>query len=52
MSVVSLSDDFKSQIWRDLKAHVLKFPSVVSGRVLYMCHYCKTRVRSSDMPAR
>ena len=47
VSVVSLSDDFKSQIWRDLK-----FPPVVSGRVLYMCHYCKTRVRSGDMPAR
>ena len=52
VSVVSLSDDFKSQIWRDLKAYVLKFPPVVSGRVLYMCHYCKTRVRSGDMPAR
>ena len=52
VSVVSLSDDFKSQIWCDLKAHVLKFPPVVSGHVLYMCHYCKTRVRSGDMPAR
>ena len=39
VSVVSLSDDFKSQIWCDLKAHVLKFPPVVNGRVLYMCHY-------------
>ena len=51
VSVVSLSDDFKSQIWCDLKAHVLKLPPVVSGCVLYMCHYCKTRVRSGDMPA-
>ena len=52
MSVVSLSDDFNSDVWRDLKAHVLKYPPIVSGSVLYMCHYCKTRVRSGDMPAR
>ena len=51
MFVVSLSDDFKSQIWCDLKAHVLMSPPVVSGHVLYMYHYCKTRVRSGDMPA-
>ena len=52
VSVVSLSDDFKSEIWCELKAHVLKYPPTVSGQVLYMCHYCKTRVRSGDMPAR
>ena len=48
VSVVSLSNDFKSEIWC---AHVLKYPTV-SGQVLYMCHYCKTRVRSGSMPAR
>ena len=52
ISVVSLSDDFKSDIWDELKAHVLKYPLTVSGQVLYMCHYCKTRVRSGVMPAR
>ena len=52
VSVVSLSDDFKSEIWCELKAHVLKYPPTVSGQVLYMCHYCKTRVRSGNMPAR
>ena len=40
VSVVSLSDDFKSEIWCELKAHVLKYPPTVSGQVLYMCHYC------------
>ena len=52
VSVASLSDDLKSEIWCELKAHVLKYPSTVSGQVLYMCHYCKTRVRSGNMPAR
>ena len=36
VSVVNLSDDFNSQIWCDLKAHVLKSPHVVSGHVLYI----------------
>ena len=52
VSVVSLSDNFKSDVWCELKAHVLKYPPTVSSQVLYMCHYCKTRVRSGDMPAR
>ena len=52
VSVVSLSDNFKSDVWCELKAHVLKYPPTVSSQVLYMCHYCKTRVRSGNMPAR
>ena len=51
-SVVSLSDKFTSEVWDELKAHVLQHPPTVSGRVLYMCHYCKTRVRRGIMPAR
>ena len=52
MSVVSPSDDFSSEIWRELKAHILKYPPAVSGQMLYMCHYCKRRVRGGIMPAR
>ena len=52
VSVVSLSDDFECNVWNELKAHVLKYQPIVVGQVLYMCHYCKTRVRSGDMPAR
>ena len=44
VSIVSVSDDFNSDVWRDLKAHVLKYPPIVSGSVLYMCHYFKTTV--------
>ena len=50
MSVVSLSD---AEIWFQLKAHnILKYPPTVSGQVLYMCYYCKRRVRAGIMPAR
>ena len=52
VSVDSLSDKFTSEVWDELKAHVLQHPPTVSGRVLYMCHYCKTRVRRGIMPAR
>jgi hypothetical protein len=52
VSVVSLSDDFNSEIWHQLKAHILKYPPTVSGKVLYMCYYCKRRVRAGIMPAR
>ena len=45
-------DELKAQVWDELKAHVLKYQPTVAGQVLYMCHYCKTRVRSGDMPAR
>ena len=51
VSVVSLSDDFNSGIWRELKAHVLKYPPTVSDQVIYMCHYCKQRVKADKMPA-
>ena len=52
VSVVSLSDDFECNVWDELKAYILKYQPTVAGQVLYMCHYCKTRVRSGDMPAR
>ena len=39
-------------MWDELKAYVLKYSPAVSGRVMYMCTYCKTRVRSGDMPVR
>ena len=41
-----------STLGNELKAHVLKYPPTVSGQVLYMCHYCKRRVRGDIMPAR
>ena len=41
VSVVSLSDDFKYDVWAELKANVLKYQPTVPGQVLYMCHYCK-----------
>ena len=34
VSVISLSDDFKSKIWNELELYVSK-------RVLYMCSFCK-----------
>ncbi|CAI8022425.1 hypothetical protein GBAR_LOCUS13170, partial [Geodia barretti] len=52
VSVVSLSDDFNSEIWHQLKAHILKYPPTVAGQVLYICYYCKRRVRAGIMPAR
>ena len=52
VSVVSLSDDFNSEIWRELKAHILKYHPTVPGQVLYMCYYCKCRVRAGITPAR
>ena len=52
VSVVTLSDNLKSDIWCELKAHVLRSPPSVSSQVLYMCNYCKTRLRNGDMPAR
>ena len=52
VSVVSLSHDFNSEIWRELKAHILKYHPTVPGQVLYMCYYCKCRVRGGIMPAR
>ena len=51
VSVVSLSDDYKCNVWGELKAHVLKYQPTVADEVLYMCHYCKTRLRNGDMPA-
>ena len=50
VSVVSLSDDFNSGVWRDLKAHILKYPPTVSGQVLYMRFYYKRRIRGDIMP--
>lgn len=49
ISVVSLSDDFKSDVWDELKACVLKYQPTVAGQLLYMCDYCKTRVKSGDI---
>ena len=52
VSVVSLSDDFNSEIWRELKAHILKYHPTVPDQVLYICYYCKCRVRAGITPAR
>ena len=41
MSVISLSDDFKSKIWNELKLYFRSNTPDVSKQVLYMCSFYK-----------
>ena len=50
MSVVRLSDDFNSDVWAELKCHIMKSNPEAGNQVLYMCNYCKPR--RSMMPPR
>ena len=52
ISVVRLSDNFNSDVWPDLKCHVLKNNPDAAKQVLYMCYYCKNMIRSNKMPPR
>ena len=52
MSVISLSDDFQSKIWNELKSYVRRNTPNVSTQVLYMCYYCKRMIKGGKMPAR
>ena len=52
VSVISLSDDFKSKIWNELKLYVRSNTPDVSSQVLYMCYYCKRMIKGGKMPAR
>ena len=44
VSVISLSDDFQSKIWNELKSYVRRNTPNVSTQVLYMCYYCKRMI--------
>ena len=52
MSVVRLSDDFNSDVWAELKCHIMKSNPEAGNQVLYMCNYCKPMIRRSMMPPR
>ena len=41
VSVVKLSDDFNSDVWAELKCHIMKSNPDAGDQVLYMCNYCK-----------
>ena len=49
ISVVRLSDNFNSDVWPDLKCHILKNNPDAAKQVLYMCYYCKNMIRSNKM---
>ena len=52
MSVVRLSDDFNSDVWAELKCHIMKSNPDAGNQVLYMCNYCKPMIRRDMMPLR
>ena len=52
VSVVRLSDDFNSDVWAELKCHIMKSNPEAGNQVLYMCNYCKPMIRRSMMPPR
>ena len=52
VSVVKLSDDFNSDVWAELKCHIMKSNPDAGNQVLYMCNYCKPMIRRSMMPPR
>ena len=52
MSVVRLSDDFNSDVWAELKCHIMKSNQDAGNQVLYMCNYCKPMIRRDMMPPR
>ena len=49
---VKLSDELGSVVWPRLKAFVTKQNKPASSNVLYMCKYCKPRIKSDELPAR
>ena len=50
VSVVRLSDDFNSDVWAELKFHIMKSNPDARNQVLYMCNYCKPMIRRDMMP--
>ena len=52
VSKVKLSDELGSDVWPRLKAFVMKQNKPASSNVLYMCKYCKPRIKSDELPAR
>ena len=52
ISVVRLSDNFNSDVWPDLKCHILKNNPDAAKQVLYMCYYCKNMITRNKMPPR
>ena len=46
--MVRLSDNFNSDVWPDLKCHILKNNPDAAKQVLYMCYYCKNDVNGGD----
>ena len=52
VSVVRLSDDFNSDVWAELKCHIMKSNPDAGNQVLYMCNYCKPMIRRDMMPPR
>ena len=52
ISVVRLSDNFNSDVWPDLKCHILKNNPDAAKQVLYMCYYCKNMIKSNKIPPR
>ena len=50
---VKLSDDLgHSEIWSDLKEFLLTNNPPAEGETLYMCNYCKHKIKSNVMPPR
>ena len=52
VSKVKLSDELGSEVWPRLKAFVMKQNKPASSNVVYMCKYCKPRIKSDELPAR
>ena len=52
ISVVRFSDNFNSDVWHDLKCHILKNTPNAAKQVLYMCYYCKNMIKNNKMPPR
>ena len=44
ISVVSLCDN-NSDVWPDLKRHILKNNPDAAKQALYMCYYCKKMIK-------
>ena len=50
---VKLSDDLgHSEIWSDLKEFLLTNNPPAEGETLYMCNYCKHKIKANAMPPR
>ena len=49
---MKLSDEMGSEVWPRLKAFVMKHNITASSDVLYMCKYCKPRIKNDELPAR